>query len=224
MEKPVLNVEFRENRGKEIAKKLRARGLIPAIFYGPHTETMSLSVDPKELSKTLQTEAGENVLIDLRIRRGDQTLQKVAMVKDFQVHPLQRKLLHADFFEISMDEMITVEIPVRLLGKPEGVKMGGILEQVQRTIQIQCLPGDIPRSIDVDVSALQIGDSIHVRDLALEKYKILSDMNFTLATVVTPAAEVKPAEEAAAAEAVAEAAEGEEKEKEKEKETKKEEK
>jgi large subunit ribosomal protein L25 len=214
MEKPVLNVEFRETRGKEIAKKLRMKGIIPAIFYGPHAETMSLSVDPKELSKTLQTEAGENVLIDLRIRKGEQTLQKVAMVKDFQVHPLQRKLLHADFFEVSMDELVTVEIPVHLLGKPEGVKMGGILEQVQRTIQIQCLPGDIPRGIDVDVSALQIGDSIHVKDLPVEKFKILSEVNFTLATVVTPAAEVKPVEEAAAAEAV----EGEEKEKEKEKE------
>ena len=214
MEKPVLNVEFRETRGKEIAKKLRMKGIIPAIFYGPHAETMSLSVDPKELSKTLQTEAGENVLIDLRIRKGEQTLQKVAMVKDFQVHPLQRKLLHADFFEVSMDELVTVEIPVHLLGKPEGVKMGGILEQVQRTIQIQCLPGDIPRGIDVDVSALQIGDSIHVKDLTVEKFKILSEINFTLATVVPPAAEVKPVEEAAAAEAV----EGEEKEKEKEKE------
>jgi large subunit ribosomal protein L25 len=190
------------------------KGSIPAIFYGPHAETMSLSVDPKELSKTLQTEAGENVLIDLRIRKGEQTLQKVAMVKDFQVHPLQRKLLHADFFEVSMDELVTVEIPVHLLGKPEGVKMGGILEQVQRTIQIQCLPGDIPRGIDVDVSALQIGDSIHVKDLTVEKFKILSEINFTLATVVPPAAEVKPVEEAAAAEAV----EGEEKEKEKEKE------
>jgi len=214
MEKPVLNVEFRETRGKEIAKKLRMKGIIPAIFYGPHAETMSLSVDPKELSKTLQTEAGENVLIDLRIRKGEQTLQKVAMVKDFQVHPLQRKLLHADFFEVSMDELVTVEIPVHLLGKPEGVKMGGILEQVQRTIQIQCLPGDIPRGIDVDVSALQIGDSIDVKDLTVEKFKILSEINFTLATVVPPAAEVKPVEEAAAAEAV----EGEEKEKEKEKE------
>ena len=215
MEKPVLNAELRDKTGKEIAKKLRARGMIPAIFYGPHSETMPLMVDPKELSKTLKTEAGENVLIDLNIRKGEQSLQKVVMVKEIQVHPVQRRALHADFYEVSMDVMVNVEVPVRLLGKPEGVKMGGILEQVQRTIQIQCLPGDIPKSIDIDVSVLKVGDSIHVKDLAVEKFKILSDPNFTIATVVLPAAEVKPAEEAAveeAAEAEAEAKETKEEE------------
>ncbi len=218
MEKPVLNADIREKRGKEIAKKLRAKGLIPAIFYGPRSETMALMVDPKELSKTLQTEAGENVLIDLRIRKDGDSLQKVVMLKDIQVHPLLRRPLHADFYEVSMDEMVTVEIPVHLTGKSEGVKMGGILEQPQRTIQIQCLPGDIPRSIDVDVSALMIGDSVHVRDLHLEKVKIMSDLNFTLATVVPPAAEAKPAEEAAVEAAAPEGgAEAKEKKEEEEK-------
>ncbi len=90
------------------------------------------------------------------------------MLKEFQMHPLQRRALHADFYEVSMDVMVNVEVPVHLLGKPEGVKMGGILEQVQRSIQIQCLPGDIPKSIDVDVSGLMVGDSIHVKDLTVE--------------------------------------------------------
>jgi large subunit ribosomal protein L25 len=198
MEKPVLNAELRDRTGKEIAKKLRAKGMIPAIFYGPRSETIPLMLDPKELAKTLHTEAGENVLIDLNIRKGEQLLQKVVMLKEIQVHPLQRKALHADFYEVAMDVMVSVEIPVHLLGKPEGVKMGGILEQIQRSIQIQCLPGDIPKSIDIDVSELMIGDSIHVRDLKVEKFKILSDANFTVATVVLPAVEVKPAEEAPA--------------------------
>jgi large subunit ribosomal protein L25 len=201
MEKPVLNAEVREQTGKEMAKKLRAKGLMPAIFYGPNSETIALTLDPKELSKTLHTEAGENVLIDLNIRKGEESLKKVVMLKELQVQPLQRKALHADFFEVSMDVMVAVEIPVHLLGKSEGVKVGGILEQVQRTIQIECLPGDIPRSIDVDVSALMIGDSIHVSDLKLEKFKILSDLNLTIATVVPPVAEAKPAEEAVAEEA-----------------------
>ncbi len=216
MEKPVLNAELRDRTGKEIAKKLRAKGMIPAIFYGPRSETIPLMVDPKELAKTLHTEAGENVLIDLNIRKGEQSLQKVVMLKEIQVHPLQRSALHADFYEVSMDVMVSVEIPVHLLGKPEGVKMGGILEQVQRSIQIQCLPGDIPKSIDIDVSELKVGDSIHVRDLKIEKFKILSDSNFTVATVVLPAAEVKPAEEAPAEvvpEAEAEAKETKEEEK-----------
>ena len=216
MEKPVLNAEVREQTGKEMAKKLRAKGLMPAIFYGPNSETIALTLDPKELSKTLHTEAGENVLIDLNIRKGEDSLKKVVMLKELQVQPLQRMALHADFFEVSMDVMVTVELPVHLLGKSEGVKVGGILEQVQRTIQIQCLPGDIPRSIDVDVSALMIGDSIHVSDLKLEKFKILSDLNLTIATVVPPVAEAKPAEEAVAEEAPeaeAEAKEGKEEEK-----------
>ena len=216
MEKPVLNAEVREQTGKEMAKKLRAKGLMPAIFYGPNSETIALTLDPKELSKTLHTEAGENVLIDLNIRKGEESLKKVVMLKELQVQPLQRKALHADFFEVSMDVMVSVEIPVHLLGKSEGVKVGGILEQVQRTIQIECLPGDIPRSIDVDVSALMIGDSIHVSDLKLEKFKILSDLNLTIATVVPPVAEAKPAEEAVAEEAPeaeAEAKEAKEEEK-----------
>jgi large subunit ribosomal protein L25 len=221
MEKPVLNAEVREQKGKEIAKKLRTKGLIPAVFYGPHSETLALMVDPKELSNTLRTEAGKNVIIDLNIRKGEESFQKMVMLKEIQIHPLQRRTLHADFYEVSMDEMITLEVPVHLLGKSEGVKVGGILEQVLRTIQIQCFPGDIPRSIDVDVSPLKIGDSIHVKELQLEKGRILSDLNFTVATVVPPAAEeVKPVEEAAAEEgAEAEAKEEavEEKKKEEEK-------
>jgi large subunit ribosomal protein L25 len=213
MEKPVLNADVREKTGKEIAKKLRAKGMIPAVFYGPRSETVALMVDPKELSRTLQTEAGENVIIDLNIRKGKESFQKVVMLKEVQIHPLQRSALHADFYEVSMDEMIAVEVPVHLVGKAEGVKMGGILDQVLRTIQIQCLPGDIPRGIDVDVSALMIGDSIHVREVQLEKGKILSDLNFTIASVVPPAAEVKPAEVAPEEAAEAEAKEKEEGEK-----------
>jgi large subunit ribosomal protein L25 len=218
MEKPVLNAEVREKTGKEIAKKLRTKGLIPAVFYGPRSETVVLMVDPKELSRTLQTEAGENVIIDLNIRKGGDSFQKMVMLKEIQIHPLRRKALHADFYEVSMEQMVTVEIPVHLLGKPEGVKAGGILDQVLRTIQIQCLPGDIPRSIDVNVDALMIGDSVHVREVQLEKGKILTDLNFTIASVVPPAAEVKPAEEAApeeGAEAEAKEKEGEEKKEEK---------
>jgi large subunit ribosomal protein L25 len=160
-------------------------------------------IDAKELGKTLQTEAGENVLIDLDIHKGDRSERKVVMVKDVQIDPLQRTTLHTDFYEVAMDEMVTVEVPIHLVGKPEGTKMGGILDQIRRVIQIQCLPGDIPKRIDVDVSPLKIGDSIHVQDIKVEKGKILSDANFTVATVVPPAVEEKVVEEV-----VAEAAEG----------------
>jgi large subunit ribosomal protein L25 len=189
--------------------------LIPAVFYGPHSKTIPLIVDPKELSLTLQTEAGGNVLIDLDIRKGDQSERKVVMVKELQFDHLQNRALHTDFYEVAMDVMVTVEVPIHLLGKPEGTKMGGILEQVRRVIEVQCLPGNIPKSIDIDVSALKIGDSIHINEIRVEKAKILSDTNFTIATVVPPIAEEKKVEEVAA-EAAVEGAEEKEKEKEKE--------
>ncbi len=194
MERPVLTAEIREGVGKEKAKKLRSKGLIPAIFYGPKSQTIALMVQSKELAKALQTEAGENVLIDLDIRKGGQSDRKVVMLKDIQIDPLQRMMLHTDFYEVTMDQMVTVEVPVHLVGKPEGTKMGGILEQVRRAIEIQCLPTDIPKSIDVDVSALMIGDSIHVEDIKVEKVKIVSETNFTIATVVPPVVEEKVAE------------------------------
>ncbi len=197
MERPILKAELREGTGKGAARKLRAKGLIPAIFYGAHSQTIPLVIDPKELSLTLQTEAGGNVLIDLDIKKGDQSERKVVMVKELQYDHFQRKALHTDFYEVAMDVMVTVEIPIHLVGKPEGTKMGGILDQVRRTIEIQCLPGDIPKSIDIDVSSLKIGDSVHVKDLRLEKAKILTEANFTIATVVPPVAEEKKVEEAA---------------------------
>jgi len=212
MQRPVLTAEIREGGGKERAKKLRAKGLIPAIFYGPRSQTVSLVIESKELSKALQTEAGENVLIDLDIRKGNQSDRKVVMLKDIQIDPLRRITLHTDFYEVAMDEMVTVEVPVHLIGKPEGTKMGGILEQVRRVIQIQCLPGDIPKSIDIDVSPLKIGDSIHVQDIKVEKAKIILETNFTIATVVPPVVEEKVVE--AVAPEAAEGAEVKEKEEE----------
>ncbi len=216
MERPVLMAERREEVGKGAARKLRARGLIPAVFYGSRSKSISLVVDPNELAKALQTEAGDNVVIDLDIRKGDQSDRKVVMVKDLQIDPLQRTALHTDFYEVTMDEMVTVEVPVHLVGKAEGTKVGGILEQIRRTIQIQCLPGDIPKAIDVDVSPLKIGDSIHIQDLKVEKARILFETNFTIATVVPPVVEEKVVEaaapEAAEGAEVKEPEEGEEKE------------
>jgi large subunit ribosomal protein L25 len=214
MQRPVLTAEIREGVGKEKAKKLRAKGLIPAIFYGPRSQTIPLVIDSKELAKVFQTEAGENVLIDLDIRKGAQSDRKVVMLKDIQIDSLQNITLHTDFFEVAMDEMVTVEVPVHLVGKPEGTKVGGILDQIRRVIQIQCFPGDIPKSIDIDVSPLKIGDSIHVQDIQVEKAKIISDTNFTIATVLPPVVEEKVVE--AVAPEAAEGAEVKEKEEEEE--------
>jgi large subunit ribosomal protein L25 len=212
MERPALSAEVREGVGKEKAKKLRVKGMIPAIFYGPRSNPIPLVVDAKEFTRTLQTEAGENVLIDLDIRKGDQSDRKVVMVKDIQTAPFRKMPLHTDFYEVAMDAIVTVEVPVRLVGKPEGAKMGGILEQVRRAIEIQCLPGDIPKSIEIDVTLLKIGDAIHIQDINVEKAKIIFDSNFTVVTVVPPVVEEKVVAEAVAA--PAEEAEVKEKEEE----------
>ncbi len=213
MERPVLTAKIREGVGKGRARKLRAKGLIPAIFYSPGSESIPLVVDAKEFAETLRTEAGENVLIELHIRKGDQENRRVVMVKEMQIDPLQGITLHTDFYEVTMDEMITVEVPIHLVGKPEGIKMGGILEQIRRVIQIQCLPGDIPSRIDVDVTSLKIGDSIHVQDIQVEKAKILAETNYTIATVVPPVVEEKKVVEEVVVEAAVEAEVKEEEEK-----------
>lgn len=214
MERPVLKAEIREGAGKGAARKLREKGMIPAIFYGSKTQSIPLIVDSRELSRTLQTEAGGNVLIDLEIQRGEQSERKVVMVKELQLDPFQKRALHSDFYEVAMDVMVTVEVPIHLTGKPEGTKVGGILDQIRRVVEVQCLPGDIPKSFDMDVSRLNIGDSIHVRDIQVEKAKILTDPNFAIAAVVPPVAEEKKVEEVAAE--PAEGAEVKEEEKEKE--------
>ncbi len=209
MERPIIKAEVREETGKERAKKLRAEGLIPAVLYGPRTKSIPLVLDSKELSKALRTEAGENVLIELDVRKGDESQRKVVMVKEIQFDPLGTMMLHTDLYEVAMDEMVTVEVPIHLIGKAEGTKLGGILEQIRRVIQIQCLPGNIPKSIDIDVNHLKIGDSIHVQDIHVENARILADSNFTIVTVVPPTVEEKVVE--AVAPEVAEAAEGKEK-------------
>lgn len=197
MERLVLTAELREGTGKGVARKLRAKGWIPAILYGPRTQPIPLTVSRKELSKALRTEAGGNVLIDLEIKDGDLSSRKVVMIKEVQYDYLGKEILHTDFYEVAMDVMVTVEVPIHLVGRPEGAKLGGILDQIRRMVEIQCLPGDIPNSIEVDVSSLKIGDSIHISDIKFEKGKILSDPGETIATVLAPIVEEKKAEEVA---------------------------
>jgi large subunit ribosomal protein L25 len=132
---------------------------------------------------------GDNVLIDLMIQDGKKSAQKVVVVRDLQIDPIKDEFIHADLFEVAMDEEISVEVPVVLVGKPEGVKMGGVLEQIAREVTVECLPGDIPQSIEVDVSRLEIGDSLHISDVSLDKVKVLVDPTTTIATVVPPTVE-----------------------------------
>lgn len=223
MQQIELEVALRTETGKGAAHRMRQQGMIPAILYGPKTETYSLTVDPRELKKILSSGARENTLIGLRIKgpRSEKIGVKVVMLKDLQIHPLRQSYIHADFYVVSMDEKITVEVPIRLTGKAEGTKAGGILEQPRRELPIRCLPGNIPEFIEVDVSALNIGDSLHVNDIAAsDNYEILAETNFTVASVTPPISEAKYEQMVAAPEAEREVVQperiGEKKEEEKE--------
>jgi large subunit ribosomal protein L25 len=204
-----LSVEVREHTGKGMGRRLRAGGRIPAILYGRGRESVPISLDPRLLEKLLATsDAGMNTLIDLAVAGRSDLAGKVVLVKELQRHPVRGSLLHADFYEVDLTKTIEVSVPIHVVGTAAGVALdGGILDQALRELEIECLPRAIPDQIDVDVSALMIGQSIHVRELALpEGVKLLSDPDLSVVSVVAPAAEIVP--EVAAAE-VAPEVEGE---------------
>jgi len=213
-----LSVEVREHTGKGMGRRLRAGGRIPAILYGRGRESVPISLDPRLLEKLLATsDAGMNTLIDLAVAGRSDLAGRVVLVKELQRHPVRGSLLHADFYEVDLTKTIEVSVPIHVVGTAAGVALdGGILDQALRELEIECLPRAIPDQIDVDVSALMIGQSIHVRELSLpEGVKLLSDPDLSVVSVVAPAAEIVP--EVAAAEvapevegeAPAEGAEGE---------------
>jgi large subunit ribosomal protein L25 len=180
----------REAKGKGRARKLRRQGMIPAVLYGPRIESAAVSCELKDVLRVLQH--GQNVLINLKIRDGaggQDESEHLVMIRDLQVHPVKGVPIHADLYEVSMKETMTVAVPIRLVGKAEGTRIGGILEQARRELEVECLPGDLPPHIEVDVSHLNIGDSIHVRDIMVDRVKVLTEPHLTIATVVPPMVE-----------------------------------
>jgi len=222
MENRPLAVQMRTDTGKEAARKLRHQGLIPAVVYGHREEPIHITLNPLELGKVLKGGAGERALINLTIEgAASGPITKTVILKDKQLDPIKRTMIHADLYAIAMDEEIHVNVPIHIVGKAIGAANGGLIEHILREIEIKCFPGDIPPRIDVNVTALNIGDSIHVADISLEKAKIVTDVGQTIVTLVPPAKE----EVVAVVEEVAEeaAAEGEKKEGEEEKKAEKEE-
>jgi large subunit ribosomal protein L25 len=199
-----LRAVKRDTRGKNEARRLRQRGSIPAVVYGNGLESIPISVDPKALSRILHSEAGVNSLISLELE-GEGTSR--VLVKEYLLEPVKHSLLHADFFRVAMDKVITVTVPIVLKGEPKGVKQqGGILDFVHREVQIECLPAEIPENIEVDVSELLIGQSVRLREVAGgARWTPVSDPELMLVHVV-PARVVAAEEEAPAAEVPAAAA------------------
>jgi ribosomal protein L25, Ctc-form len=215
MAQSTLTVAKRKRIGKGGARKIRKEGSIPAVIYGRETEPIPLTINPVDLKKALSTEAGENTLLELHIQDGENggEITKLAILRDIQYNYLTNRPIHFDFLEVLLKEKITVRVPVRIVGKAEGVKEGGILEEILREIEVECFPNQIPNAFEVDVSKLGIGDSIHIGDLAVsEGVAVLHDPEDTIVTIIAPKEEVAevPAEAAAETAEAEEKAEGEE--------------
>jgi len=193
--------------GKGGARKARAAGMIPAVLYGHGQESVALNVSARDFELAVRKQGG-NPIIGLALDGGEHT----ALIRDVQYDPLTHDIIHLDFLRISLTEEIEVGVPIKLVGLPIGVKDGGgILEPILRELKVRCLPTTIPSGAEVDVSALNIGDSVHVGVISLPGVTILTDPEVTVATVVPPTVQVeeKPAEEAAAVAEGAEATEPE---------------
>jgi large subunit ribosomal protein L25 len=213
MDQPVLAARVREEKGKGAAKRLRRANQMPAVFYGPQTESVMLSVDYPELQHILKQGNVENVVIDLQLESDQGTETKKVMIKDLMIDPVKDVCLHADFLEISMEKEVTVEIPIHLKNTPKGVVNGGILQHVRRELSVSCLPDKLVNVFEVDVAELDIGDSLHVSDIVLpEGIHLLDDDHLTVATVSAPAVvQEEVAEEEEMEEEMAAPEEGEEK-------------
>ena len=207
-----LKVEVRDGTGKGAARKIRATGLVPGVVYGRGADPVLITVDARELFHTLHTDAGMNVLVELRVD-GDKVL---AMPREVQRDYIRGQFKHVDFIRIARDEKITVEVPVQITGESHGVKEGGVIEHHLWNLQIEAFPQDVPTSIEADISELGLNDSLKVAQITItlpSTLTVLTDPEETIVSVVPPQVlrvEEEEAEEAAAeAEGEAAAAEGE---------------
>jgi large subunit ribosomal protein L25 len=182
MEAIELNAYVREVSGKGFSRRLRKEGLIPAVLYGRGAETMLLKVNAAELATLRKSE--ENAFINLIINQGKKKLKKLSIVKELQLEPLSRRFVHADFYEIKMDQVFTFEIPLHFSGKPLGVEDGGELHILKRELKVSCLPAARPESVVVDISGLRIGGAFKVQDIApIEGVTVIDQSEAPIATV-----------------------------------------
>jgi large subunit ribosomal protein L25 len=212
MERYQLEAEVRHETGKGVARSIRRNGMIPAVVYGKHLGSKSLVLDPRDLHNKL----GGNAIFDLTIKDIENNNKETVMIKDIQKDPVKSNIIHIDFQYISMDEKISISVPIHLVGDAPGIKQGGILQQLLREIDLECLPINIPAHIDVDVSNLNLGDSIQLADIDItEDVNVLTSMDDVIATVVVPTEEIEEEaeeeeEEFVEPEVIGESKEGEE--------------
>ncbi|MCJ7539399.1 MAG: 50S ribosomal protein L25/general stress protein Ctc [Desulfobacterales bacterium] len=182
-----LKTKIRTTTGNGPARRLRMSGQIPAVLYGPKTESVLLSVNKHDLELLFKKGGIGQVVLNLVIQKNGETLTMFAMIKELQIHPVSRNFIHIDFYEVKMDQKITAKIPVVTIGTAKGVELGGMLQIIRRELEVECLPLEVPESIEIDISDLDVGDSIHVGKIRLEsELEFLEDDNYTVVTVLAP--------------------------------------
>jgi large subunit ribosomal protein L25 len=197
-----IHVDARDPGGKQKARRLRRSGKIPGILYGPKTQAIALEFNKKEFSSRVAGLEGSHLV---RLKSSAAPLvDKVALVKEMQYHPITGEVVHADLYEVDLSAKIRVNVPLHFVGKASGVVRGGILQPIVREIEVECLPLDIPEFFNVEVSHLDIGDSVHIEDLSIpEGIKAIYESNLALVAVVPPTVEEAPTPTVAPAEGVA---------------------
>jgi large subunit ribosomal protein L25 len=204
-----LSARPRVEVGRNALSKVRARGAIPAVLYGARDAATNLEIDKKDIQNLLSRAVGENILVDLEIREGATVSNRTSLIQEVQHHPVRGEIIHVDFHAVSMTEEIDAEVVLEPEGEPVGVKtFGGLLQQSMRSLPIRCLPQNLPNLIVVDVSGLNIGESLHVRDIKLPPgVAAVPDEDLTVFIVSEPTVAEEPvaaAEEAAAPEVIKE--------------------
>ena len=197
MKKSQLEVELRDNTGKESSKKFRRGGMVPGVLYSPHDkENLILKVKKDGLSKLLS--AKSHGLIDLEIDDGKKKVSRLAIIKDIQYNSLKKQIVHVDFYGVTLKEKLTLEVDIELIGEPIGVKDGGILQIELRKVEIECLPSQMPDSLKVDLSSLKVGENISVGELEIpEGVEVLTSPDRIVAAVVLPSKTEEVVEEEA---------------------------
>jgi len=191
-----LKANIRATVGNGPARRLRQAGQIPAVLYGPKTESVLLTVNKSDLDLALKKGRSGQIILNLVVQDNGETYTRPAMIKELQLHPLSRNYLHIDFYEIDLDRKITLGIPIVTVGSSVGVERGGVLQIIRRELEVECLPFEVPESIEIDITDLDMGDSIHVRDISMDgDVELLGESNLTVITVLSPKLEEEAEEE-----------------------------
>jgi large subunit ribosomal protein L25 len=182
-----VNAEAREGTGKSHTRRLRSKGMIPVAIYGEGKDPAAVAVNAKEIANILRSDSGHNTIFTVALPNGGDS--STVIIKDYQVDPVRGRLLHADLLRLSMSEVTRVSVAIEVVGEPAGMKLeGGILDLQLREVEVECLPGDIPEAVELDVSELRVGDHLTVADLKYdrEKVKVMTDESHVVTVLLAP--------------------------------------